>query len=187
MNVFHYSSFRNIIIAVILGIPFALPAQETTPAMPINPETKLITYQEVIKVDGLQKDLFNRAIEWINSKYKNPSDVTKVRNPENGLIEIFHRFDLHRIDEKGNKIDACIVVYTLRLEMKDGRYRYRLSDMSLKQSSRYPIERWLDKSDKAYNPNYNLYLSQVDTYAKVLIESLKNGMQPGIQKKEDLW
>lgn len=186
MNASHFKSIRTLIIAAISGLPFVLSAQEAGPVLPVNPETKLITYQEVVKVEGSQKELFNRAIAWINVNYKNPSDVTKVRNPENGLIEIFHRFDLHRIDQ-GTKIDACIVVYTLRLELKDGRYRYKLSDMSMKQSSRYPIERWLDKTDKAYNPNYQLYLSQVDADVKVLIESLKKGMLPGIPKKEDTW
>lgn len=174
-------------MAVIIAIPGAMFAQEKAPAMPINPETKLITYQEVIKVDGLQKELFNRAIEWINVCYKNPADATTVRNPESGIIEISHRFDLHRFDDKGNKIDAGIVVYNLRLELKDGRYRYKITDMSLKQASRYPIEHWLDKTDKAYNPNYELYLIQVDKQVKTLIESLKKGMQPGIQKKEDIW
>ena len=183
----HFKSIGYLLTFVILGFPCALLAQSATPAIPVNPETKLITYQEVVKVAGSQKELYNRAIAWLNVNYKNPSDVTKVRNPENGLLEIFHRFDLHRIDEKGNKIDACIVVYTLRLELKDGRYRYKLSDMSLKQASRYPIERWLDKTDKAYNPNYELYLSQVDSNVKALIESLKKGMLPGIQKKEDTW
>lgn len=187
MNAPHFEYVRTLFMAAILGIPVALLAQEGVPAMPVNPETNLITYQEVIKVDGLQKDLFNRAIEWINVNYKNPADVTKVRNPESGLIEIFHRFNLDRIDEKGNKIAAGIVVYILRLDMKDGRYRYTITDMSLKQSSRYPIERWLDKTDKAYNPNYELYLGQLDKQVKVLIESLKNGMQPGIQKKKDVW
>lgn len=187
MNAHHFEYLRSLFVATILGFPFALPAQEAVPAMPVNSETNLISYQEVIMVDGLQKELFNRAIEWINVNYKNPADVTKVRNPESGLIEIFHRFFLDRIDNKGNKVPAGIVVYTLRIEMKDGRFRYTITDMSLKQSSRYPIERWLDKTDKAYNPNYELYLSQVDKQVKVLIESLKKGMLPGIQKKKDVW
>ena len=187
MNASHFINIRALFMAVILGLPGILIAQEIAPAMPVNHETNIITYQDVVKVDGLKKDLFNRAIEWINVYYKNPADVTKVRNPENGFIEIFHRFDLHRIDDKGNKIDAGIVVYTLRLALKDGRYKYTLTDMSLKQSSRYPIERWLDKTDQAYNPNYDLYLSQVDKQVKTLIESLKKGMLPGIQKKEDAW
>lgn len=187
MNASHYRRIRTIILAGILGLPGILLAQEKTPAMPVNPETKLITYQEVVKVDGNQQELFNRAIEWINVNYKNPADVTKVRNPQSGVVEILHRFDLHRTDEQGNKIDAGTVVYTLLLELKDGRYRYKITDMSLKQASRYPVERWLDKTDKAYNPNYDLFLSQLDKQIKVVIESLKKGMLPGIQKKEDIW
>jgi len=187
MKAAHFKSIRTLFMTAILGLPGALIAQETIPVMPVNPETKLITYQEVLTVDGLKKELFNRAIEWINVNYKNPAEVTKVRNPESGLIEIFHRFDLDRTDNNGNIVDAGIVVYTLRLDLKDGRYRYKITDMSLKQSSRFPVERWLDKTDKAYNPNYDLYIAQLDKQVKELIESLKKGMQPGIQKKEDVW
>jgi hypothetical protein len=164
-----------------------LRAQETTPALPINPDTKLITYQEVINVPGTVKDLYSRAIDWINVNYKNPDDATKVRDPQTGYIEILHRIDLERTDKQDTKIAAGIIVYTLKLELKEGRYRYTITDLNLKQSSKFPIERWLDKKDKAYNPNWNLYLAQMDKQFKTLIESLKKGMLPGVQKKEDVW
>jgi hypothetical protein len=162
-------------------------AQDLTPSLPVNPDTKLITYQEVVKVDGTIKDLFSRAIDWININYKNPADVTKVRDPESGLIEILHRIELERTDKQDTKIDAGIIIYTLKLELKDGRYRYTITDLNLKQSSKFPIERWLDKKDKAYNPNWNLYLTQMDKEIKTLIESLKKGMLPVIKKKEEIW
>ena len=47
--------------------------------MPVDPDTKLITYKEVVTVTGTPAELFNRAIEWINKQYKNPADATKVR------------------------------------------------------------------------------------------------------------
>jgi hypothetical protein len=180
---------KNLIIAAFFAFVTCLSAwsQQDEPVIPVNPETKLITYQEVVKVDGTIKDLFSRAIDWINVNYKNPADVTKVRDPQSGIIEILHRIELERTDKQDTKIDAGIIVYTLKLELKDGRYRYTITNLNLKQSSKFPIERWLDKKDKAYNPNWDLYLSQMDKQIKVIIESLKKGMLPGIQKKEDVW
>jgi hypothetical protein len=189
LHSFMYTFPKKLIIAVFFSFVSCISAwsQENTPAIPVNPETKLITYQEVVKVDGTIKDLFSRAIDWINVNYKNPADVTKVRDPQSGLIEILHRIELERTDKQDTKIDAGIIVYTLKLQLKDGRYRYTISDLNLKQSSKFPIERWLDKKDKAYNPNWDLYLAQMDKQIKVIVESLKKGMLPGIQKKEDIW
>jgi hypothetical protein len=180
-------SFIFLFTLTAAGIGSQLKAQDSTPSLPINPDTKLITYQEVVKVEGTSKDLFSRAIDWINVNYKNPADVTKVRDPQSGLIEILHRIELERTDKQETKIDAGIIIYTMKLELKDGRYRYTITDLNLKQSSKFPIERWLDKKDKAYNPNWNLYLAQLDKQVKTLIESLKKGMLPGIKKKEDIW
>jgi hypothetical protein len=161
-------------------------SQEITPPLPVDPDSKLITYKEVVQQEGSKLDLFNRAIEWINKTYKNPADVTKVRNPETGLIELIHRIEL-TFDEKGVTRAAGIVDYTLKLEMKEGRYRYTITNFNLKQASRVPIEKWLDKTDKAYTPAWDNYLAQVDEHTKKLIESLKKGMEPPVQKKADDW
>ncbi len=171
---------------VFLFLTSTAIAQENTAALPIDPDTKLITYKEVVQQEGNKLDLFNRAVEWINKTYKNPADVTKVRNPETGLIELIHRIEL-TLDEKGVTRAGGIVDYTLKLEMKEGRYRYTITNFNLKQASRVPIEKWLDKTDKAYTPSLDLYLAQVDDHTRKLIESLKKGMEPPIQKKVDDW
>jgi hypothetical protein len=161
-------------------------AQEVTPKMPVDEETKLITYKEVVTVEGTKRELFNRAIEWIGKNYKNPADVTKVREPETGLIELVHRIELS-FDDQGVTRAGGIVDYTLRIELKDGRYRYTFTNFNLKQVSRVPIEKWLDKTDKAYSPNWEHYLFQVDKATQEIIESLKKGMMPPVKKKVDQW
>jgi hypothetical protein len=75
----------------------------------------------------------------------------------------------------------------MKLEMKDGRYRYTINNFTLKTISRQPIEQWMDKNSASYMPIYDDYLKQVDDYTKKLIESLKQGMQPPAPKKPDTW
>jgi hypothetical protein len=161
-------------------------AQETAPKMPVDEETKLITYKEVVNIEGTKQELFNRAIEWINKTYKNPADVTKVRNPETGLIELIHRIEIN-YEDKGVSRPGGLVDYLLRIELKEGRYRYTFTNFNFKQTSRVPIEKWLDKTDKAYSPLMENYLFQVDKSTHDLIESLKKGMQPPVKKKADEW
>jgi hypothetical protein len=57
----------------------------------------------------------------------------------------------------------------------------------LRQASKIPIEKWLDKKDPQYNPAWNSYLKQVDNFAQSWIESLKEGMKGKVEKKDDEW
>ena len=171
----------------LLGISLnSLNAQEETITYPVDNDTQLINYQDVIQQSGTADELYIRAIEWLNTYYKNPADVCKVRNRESGVIEIGHRFEIHN-EADGAKLIAEIVRYNLKLEFKPGRYRYTISDLERKQASRYPVERWLDKSDKTYSPLFEGYLRQMDTQIKELIASLKEGMQPPVIKVEEKW
>lgn len=155
--------------------------------LPIDEETGLITYREVVQEEGTKEKFFNRAISWINKFYKNPVDVTKTRDPESGVIKGLHRFKIKNTLEDGTKTDAGIVQYRFTLELKEGRYRYTLYEFVLRQGSKIPVEKWLDKKDPQYNPAWRDYLKQVDDFAEAWIESLKEGMKPEEAKKEDDW
>lgn len=175
----------SIASAFLMGA-ISVKAQENVTKMPVDPDTKKITYQEVVTVPGTPAELFNRAIEWINKQYKNPVDATKVRDQASGVIEILHRFELSRT-EQGAKLIAGIVDYTMKLEMKDGRYRYTITNFNYKDKSRQPFERYLNKKDPAYVPMWDDYVKQSDDFTRKLIESLKQGMQPPPAKKNDQW
>jgi len=177
---------KKVIIPVILLAGININAQETSSICPVDPDTKLITYKEVVQVTGNQGELFNRSIEWVNKQYKNPTEATKVRNPATGLIDIIHRIEITR-DEKGITRPAGTVDYSMKLEMKEGRYRYTITNFNYKDISRKPIEFWMDKKDKAYTPEWDNYLKQVDDFTRKLIESLKEGMLPPAPKKTDEW
>src|SRR5512133_1402935 len=87
--------YKVLLIAIIA--PFFAFSQEAV-VLPIDPDTKMATYQEVVQEKGTADELYIRAIEWINSFYKNPADVTRVRNRESGVIELLHRFEIYNMD-----------------------------------------------------------------------------------------
>jgi hypothetical protein len=161
-------------------------AQNPSVKMPVDPDTKLITYKEVVTVAGTPAELFNRAIEWINKQYKNPADATKVRDQASGIIEIVHRIEITKV-EQGATLVAGRVDYSMKLEMKDGRFRYTITSFTMKDISRQPLERYMDKNDKSYIPAWDDYLKQVDDFTRNMIESLKHGMQAPAEKKPDTW
>ncbi len=177
---------KAIQISFLLSIlSVTITAQNTN--LPIDEETSLITYQEVVEEKGDKDEFFNRAIGWINEYYTNPVNVTKTRDPESGIIKGLHRIKIKNTDENGNKTDAGIVQYKFTLGLKEGRYRYTLTEFSLKRGSKIPVEKWLDKNDPQYNSNWDSYLSQIDAFAESWITSLKNGMKPPVEKKDDDW
>ncbi len=151
--------------------------------LPIDEETNLITYRDVVEEKGNKESFFNSAIGWINEYYANPVNVTKTRDAESGIIKGLHRFKLKRTDDNGNTLDAGVIQYRFTLEFKEGRYRYTLYEFVLRQSSKIPAEKWLEKSD----PQSKSRLEQIEEFANSWIEALKEGMTPKVEKSDDDW
>jgi hypothetical protein len=161
--------------------PFGSWAQENN--IPVDEETGLITYQEVVTEEGNKESFFDRSIKWINAYYSNPVDVTKTRDPESGMVKGMHRIRLKNVLDDGVQADAGTVQYRFSLEFKEGRYRYTLTEFELRQASKVPCENWLTSTD----PQSKSYLKQIDEFAQSWIASLKEGMMPEVEKKEDEW
>jgi hypothetical protein len=185
-----------IMLATIFSSVNAQTADEVTesqrPFCPIDNETKLITYDKVVTLPDLKEskkeDLYNKALAWANAFYKNPTDVIREKNQEAGKIVCKARFKIqNEKDKTGFASDAGVVQYTLTIMVKDGRYRYHISNFNWKQLSYYPIERWLDASSPSYNPSYAYYLIQVNDYAYNLIADLEKFMAMKKKDKKDDW
>jgi len=175
-----------------LFITFAMmtaTAQQDTEAftIPVDEATGLITYKEVIEEPGTKDTLFNRGSSWLHTFYANPWDAAKVRDQSTGLIKIQHQLKLYDTDELGNKTDAGMVLYNAKIEFRDNRYRVQIDNFVYKLVSRYPAEKWMDKSAPDYNPKWESYLLQIDIFAKELIASLEKKMKPAKQYKEEIW
>ncbi|MCX6234919.1 MAG: DUF4468 domain-containing protein [Bacteroidetes bacterium] len=155
--------------------------------VPVDPDTRLIVYQEVVYEEGTKNDFFNRAVNWINKTYKNPSGITSVRDPQTGKIEGSYRFRIYTSNNEGINMDWGTILYSFKLEFKDGRYRYTFDNFLLQAQSSFPLERWLDKNDPVYNETCDPKLMKVDEQMKDLIASLKKFMKPPPAKKDDNW
>lgn len=154
--------------------------------LPVDADTKLVTYTEVVNMPGLsKKELYKRAEKWFRKYYKNPADVIKENDSLNTTIAGVHRFKITR-EVKGVKNDAGLVQYSIKVMCKDGKYKYEVSRINWKQASYYGIEKWMDKSAGSYDPQFESYLAQTDQFVKGLIEDLKKGMNDsGVKKSED--
>ena len=161
--------------------------QLPVPDLPIDTDSKKIMYRNVVNQEGTSNYLYDKAIEWFGYYYGNAQTVYSVQDKVNGKIEGNGRMNIYFMDEKeGIRRDAGRIAYQIKLELRENRYRYTLTDFNLMGTGRFPIEKWMNKSDPAYNSNWDLYLYQIDTTMQRLVTTLKEKMKPTVVKK-DVW
>jgi hypothetical protein len=183
------SLFSALILILSIYTVSAQQGQQavTSLNMPVDEATGLITFKEVIQQEGSQDTLYNRGASWLHVFYSNPWEVAKVRDQSSGLIKIQHQFPIYDYDELGVKTDAGMILYNAKIEFKENRYRIQIDNFVYKQLSRYPVEKWLDTKASDYNPKWQGYLSQINTFSNDLINSLKEKMLPPKQFKKEDW
>ncbi len=142
-----------------------------------------IRYVEVIEQSGEAQDLFKRCVKWINGNYKNPATVTPTRDMVNKKIVIRHQFQLEGTNEEGVITKGGLVMYDMTIRFIDGRFRAEITNFTLNSASRFPAENWLPQGSHPNAEN----LKQIDDFAKNLIASLKEGMQPEKEHVEEDW
>jgi hypothetical protein len=100
-------------------------AGDTQP-LPLDPKTGRITYEGVVLVDGVSKaDLFTRANAWAARTYRSANNVIQLNDKEAGQLLLKGNT---RVSSRGN--DFGVVRHTLTIYVKDGRYKYRLTDLT---------------------------------------------------------
>ncbi|HLG33378.1 MAG TPA: DUF4468 domain-containing protein [Bacteroidia bacterium] len=156
---------------------------------PIDVNSKLITYVEVIQVPGVPvKEIFSRGLKWFNTFYKNPTDVIRETDSLRGKIFGKARFKIYNpADKTGLKTEAGNVEYSITLNLKEGKFRYTITEINWKKASFYPVERWLDTTALSYSKAYSFYLEQMDTQIHETVKNLETFMKTPPAKKNDDW
>lgn len=166
------------------GIP-ATAQQHTHPNLPVDEKSGQVTYREVVNVPGATRtELLRRLDHWLSSFYPNPEAVVKERDSSHILIS--HKFRLYRIErnkkgEETGRYQAGLMMYTLRVDLKDGAYRYTITNLRQYESTPIPIEKWLNSQEQEIID----YLKQVDEYCRKLISSLKETMGEPLHPASD--
>ncbi|CAN5636678.1 hypothetical protein BH11BAC2_BH11BAC2_04730 [soil metagenome] len=163
--------------------------QKPTPVLPLDDVSKLITYSKAQEIAGQTAgQLYQKAISWAGTYYKNPTDVIREKDSVGGKIVCKARFKISNpADKKGVASDAGLVQYTLTLQFKEGKYKYTLTEINWKQTSYYPAEKWMDKTNSYYKPEYDFYLQQVDEQCHEILKDLDKGMRMVAAQKKDDW
>jgi hypothetical protein len=192
------NKMKTITLSILVIITsFAAFGQKEAPKLPIDSLTSKITYSEVVYVDSLanKQELFSRAREWFAKAYKSSTNVIQLEDKESGkilgkaLIQVYHK-------SMGSNYPSGYINYTISIYVKDGRYKYEVTDFYHTGQNQIPdygvCEKMINTTDKtmgmSYQKYYNYYLYQMDNNINELIAGLKTNMAVNSGgAKEESW
>lgn len=158
------------------------------PNLPIDQDTKLITYTKVIEITANKDSLFKKGKKWFYTFYKNPTGVIKEEDAVNGKIAGKHQVKiLNPADKKGIQTMRGIVKYSVTTQYKDNKARMVISDINLDASSYTPIEKWLDKTAPGFSTINYYHLTQLDSLLKIVVNDYEKFMKEPNKVKKDDW
>jgi hypothetical protein len=156
--------------------------QKEAPLLPIDSVTGKITYMEIVGVDSSLKtnELFNNAREWFAKTYISSNEVIQLEDKEQGviigkgIIPVYYKY-------MGNNTQDGYMNYTISVYLKDGRYKYELTDFShephLIGGNNYgSAEEMLNTNKVGYQKILNNMLNQMNIKVNEVIKSLKLAM-----------
>jgi len=98
--------------------------------LPVDPETKKITYTEVVETPGIkQNDLYSRAQTWFAKTYGSSKSVLEIQDKENGKLMGKGITEVSFKNPPMGTRYGGIVRYTISVLVKDGKYKYSISDL----------------------------------------------------------
>lgn len=173
-----------LVLAVLMTIiPMTINAQN----LPIDPESKKITFQETVESDTLKKDvLYERSKEWIKNYYKSDrydmNDVVKSRLMKESYFVIKLTYD-YKYKSDNN------VTYMITIESKEGKYRYTITDFRFYNVKSGPkTELALEAAYAKMNTqNKGEAVTQINKEVALIVEDLKKYMSTGQIKNQDDW
>lgn len=116
---------RKLLIGSLVA--FSLHVQAQT----VDPATNLLTYSEVVEVNGVGKnELYVRANTWFTRAFKNSKAVLQLEDKEAGkLIGKGNISTTIKVPIVG-MTDAGYVDMTVTVQCKDGKYKYTIDNLN---------------------------------------------------------
>ncbi|SHJ63548.1 protein of unknown function [Arenibacter nanhaiticus] len=158
---------------------------------------EVLTFSDVVEVENvLSTNLYNRAKLWFASAYKSSNDVLQVENKEEGMLIGKGSISYEQPFLSGMNTTVGNVNYLIKIFVKDGRYKYEITNFIhhgasesfglITTDDNYP--RNTKKSAlKWENRVWNDIKNQVDLEVRSLIPSIKEGMRESIASENENW
>ena len=153
----------------------------TKTLLPVDETTLKVTYSEVIIVDSTTSyQLFSRAKNWMIDFYKDSQ--IKLELPSEGKLSRTGSFI--KVFNVNGKTESNELLYTITLAVKDGKYKYTITDIIDDDGkSKVPAEALNDMLKKIPAATGDSLVQQFNHGFNEIIKQLKTAMQA--EKKSD--
>lgn len=187
---------KTFVTSIFLITSILCNAQTSTINLPFDSVTHKITYSGIVKLDSTRKkdELYSTTLEWFAKTYNSGKDVIQLQDKDNGKIigngaitvHTTQRYKLS-FEEQETKVktDVGYVKYSISIYLKDGKYKYLITDLFFKSTNQYYLsdncENLIHTTQEimgfSYQPYYNYILWQTDNQIKELISNLETVMK----------
>lgn len=113
---------------IMIGLGCGSMAQ----VLPVDSLTGRITYTGVVQVDSTTADeLFSRATLWYAATFKSAKAAMELSDRATGVItsDPAANFPAYFIFNNGNRKESGRIQFSLKIQCKDGRFKYTLTDL----------------------------------------------------------
>ncbi|HVD97794.1 MAG TPA: DUF4468 domain-containing protein [Cytophagaceae bacterium] len=174
-------------IAFVIILLFTGWSNVSAQGLPVDTETKKITYQETVTLDSVSRDdLYQRTKDWIANFYKtdkySPDDKANYKVGKDGSFEIQLTYDF-KYKSQNN------VSYSILIGQKEGKYRFTITDfkiynVKLGEKTAQSLEAAIAKMS---GQNKNETVTQVNKNVNDVITDLKKFMTTGKPENKEDW
>lgn len=168
---------KKLIAFFVLFTPFRAVAQD----FKLPEKDGLIIYEEVVSLDtSFTKDKIYYAVRnWVVKSFRSANSVIQNSDKELGNITAkgIFKVDAGRMLGVSQTINGN---FTITIDIKEGKYRYRISDMSqeLTKGETYSLEHYYDKYKRGSQRKICENVCRgFDRECKKLIENLKSEVE----------
>lgn len=96
--------------------------------IPLDSVSKKISFSNVVLSKGTKEVLFDKALEWFALNFKSSNDVIQIKDKEAG--KILGSFTIYNSD--AGPVSGNIIIL-----LKDGKYKYTITDLMFNGSKNY--------------------------------------------------
>jgi len=158
------------------------------PQVPIDADTKIITYTKVIDLTANKDSLYKKGLQWFNKYYKNPTSVIKEQDPANGKILGKHQFKvLNPADKNGIQTMKAIILYTITTQYKENKARIVITDINISSTSYTPVEKWLDKNAPDFSNKNYFYIEQINKQLTETVSNFESFIKSSAKQQNNNW
>lgn len=180
---------KSLIVVYLILFTFVANGQKESVKFPIDDATGKITYTEVVTVkDSVSKnELFSRAKICFVHLFNNSKNVIQNEDKEAGSLIGKGNITVHA-RALGTNYEGGYVNFTLTIAIKDGKYKYTVTDLAHEGINSMPSGGNLEsgKPKQWMQRQWDGVLNETDSKIKDLISSVKLEMNKP-SPKSDNW